>query len=218
MKKILHIHIDPLGGISGDMFISAIINADKKFINIVQKTKNKILKNATLTIQRTKKNHIEGTSLNISLNKRLIRHQSYQDIVTLIAKSKLSKDTKQLASEMFTRLAKVEAKVHGTTINKVTFHELGAWDSILDITLSAEIINYFNRNHKTTWSCGEVPLGKGSIDTAHGKIPLPAPATSLLLKGVNVIDDGIKGERVTPTGALILSTLKPKYNIFSHTV
>ena len=216
MKKNVHIHLDLLGGISGDMFIASMIDMDSKLKIIALDTAKKILKESNLDIKRIQKNHIEGTSLSTSI-KHLDQqnHRSYPDIVELINKSKIDKDTKDLAIIMFTKLAKVESKIHGTSIQEVKFHEIGAWDSIIDNLISAKFINYLNKKYQPTWSCSEIPLGKGVINSKHGIIPIPSPATALLLKNLVVIDDGISGERVTPTGALILSVINPHPNISS---
>ena len=216
MKKKIHIHLDPLGGISGDMFIAAMIDTDNNFKKIAIETAKNILKDAHLDIKKIKKNHIEGTSLSISIkNENQQQHRSYKDIVELISKSNIEKATKDLGIQMFTKLAQAEADIHGTQIEEVKFHEVGAWDSIIDNLISAKFIQYLNEKYETTWSCSEIPIGKGVINSAHGIIPIPAPSTSLLLKGLTVIDDGIPGERVTPTGALILSTINPNSHISS---
>ena len=87
--------------------------------------------------------------------------------------------------------------------DEVSFHELGEWDSIADIVGAAFLICQL----KASWSVGSLPLGRGRVDTAHGSLPVPAPATALLLEGFDCFDDGISGERVTPTGAAILRHL-----------
>ena len=214
MKNKIHIHLDPIGGISGDMFIAAMIDAEDKLKKIAIETAKLILKESKLDIKKIKQNHIHGTSLYVNvqnINKQ--HHRSLKDIVNLIKNCKVNKNTKKLSIKMFTQLAEAEAKIHGSNINEVRFHEVGAWDSIIDNVISARIIEYFEDKYDLSWSCSEIPMGKGVINSEHGVIPVPAPATSLLLKDLNIIDDGIIGERVTPTGALILSTLKPLPNI-----
>ena len=104
------------------------------------------------------------------------------------------------ALAIFTTLAEAEAQVHGATPETVSFHELGEWDSIADIVAASAIIHALG---SATWSVGPLPLGSGFVKSAHGLLPVPAPATTLLLRGLAVRDDGIVGERVTPTGAAI---------------
>ena len=214
MKEKIYIHLDPLGGISGDMFVAAMIDCDKKLKDIAIATQKKILNQANLHIKKGKNQHIEGTIFSVSINDSNANiHRTFQDIKNLIMKCKISEPNKKLAIEMFTKLAKVESLIHGTTINKVNFHEVGAWDSIIDIVISAKFIEYLSKKYDVKWSYSEIPLGEGFVITKHGKMPIPAPATALLLKNFSVYTDGIKGERVTPTGALILSTIAPKLGI-----
>ncbi len=105
---------------------------------------------------------------------------------------------------IFTRLAEAEARIHGTEPEHVSFHEVGAWDSIADIVAAAWLIAGIGA---ARWTVGALPLGSGRVRTAHGLLPVPAPATALLLQGFATIDDGIGGERVTPTGAAIVNYL-----------
>jgi uncharacterized protein (DUF111 family) len=90
----------------------------------------------------------------------------------------------------------------------VTFHEVGAWDSITDVVTAAWLIE---AGRPTGWSCDALPLGSGRVESAHGPLPVPAPATALLLEGFPCVQDGVAGERVTPTGAAILRHLAPDF-------
>jgi uncharacterized protein (DUF111 family) len=110
------------------------------------------------------------------------------------------------AVQIFTLLAEAEAWVHGIEVERVAFHEVGAWDSIADIVGAAALIAALGA---TRWSSSPVPLGSGRVTTAHGVLPVPAPATARLLTGMTTVDDGVAGERVTPTGAAILRYLCP---------
>ena len=105
---------------------------------------------------------------------------------------------------IFGCLAEAEARVHGVAPDEVVFHEVGAADSVADILAAAWVIAAVG---PATWSVGALPLGSGTVRTAHGPMPVPAPATALLLEGFAVHDDGVGGERVTPTGAAILRHL-----------
>ncbi len=216
MKKKLHIHLDPIGGISGDMFIAALIDAEPSLKNKIKKISSSIIKNINLSIKKLTNKHISGTKLNVDLvSKKHNNHRSYKDIKLLINESPIDEKVKEIAINIFHILAKAESEVHGVSIDKVSFHEIGAWDSIIDNIISAFIINKFNTEYNVTWSCSPIPIGSGMINTAHGILSVPAPATALILKNFPVIDDGIKGERTTPTGAAILSFLMPYPNIAS---
>lgn len=100
--------------------------------------------------------------------------------------------------------------MHGIAVADVTFHEVGAWDSIADVVCAAWLIDSLE---PVTWSCSPLPLGGGQVRTAHGMLPVPAPATALLLRGCPTRHDGVDGERVTPTGAAILRHLEPTFEL-----
>ena len=110
------------------------------------------------------------------------------------------------ALDIFRRLAEAEAQVHGLALADVGFHEIADWDSVADIVGAALVIESLPQ---VGWSVAPLPLGSGRVATAHGPLPVPAPATALLLDGLPVLDDGIGGERVTPTGAAIVQSLQP---------
>jgi pyridinium-3,5-bisthiocarboxylic acid mononucleotide nickel chelatase len=136
------------------------------------------------------------------------RHQhprrNLESILGLIGASGLDGSVKAKAARIFTRLGEAEARVHGTTIEEVHFHEVGAVDAIVDITgaciglhlLGVEAVH-----------CSALPVGGGFVMGAHGRIPIPGPGTAELLKGFPVVDTGVRRELVTPTGAAILTTL-----------
>ncbi|WP_419759779.1 LarC family nickel insertion protein [Acidisoma sp.] len=133
-------------------------------------------------------------------------HLSWAGIRANLEGSSLTPGVREHAVGIFSILAQAEARVHGVPIGDVTFHEVGAKDSIADIVAAAWLIDALS---PATWSVGPLPLGGGSVRTAHGVMPVPAPATTLLMEGFATLDDGIGGERVTPTGAAILRYLKP---------
>ena len=216
MKENLHIHLDPMGGISGDMFIAAMIDADPSLKTLAKSISSKIIKDIELTIKKSSINHISGTKFSVKLlTKRHNHHRSFNDIKKIIKKSFLEEKIKDISINIFHELAIAESQIHGVSIKKVSFHEIGAWDSIIDNIIAAAIIHNFASKHQITWSCSPIPLGKGNIKTAHGLLSIPALATSILLKNIPVIDDGIEGERTTPTGAAILSVIKPLPDIAS---
>jgi len=131
-------------------------------------------------------------------------HVDYQSICKTLQESSLKPSVIQHALNLFFLLAQAEAQVHGIEVDKVTFHEVGAWDSIMDFVVAAHFIDAAGI---IDWTFSALPLGGGTIKTAHGILPIPAPATAILMQGMPVIDDGIQGERVTPTGATIIKYL-----------
>jgi hypothetical protein len=136
-------------------------------------------------------------------------HMPFADIRAHLQASALTPAVRAHAIGIFSLLAEAEAKVHGKTIDTVSFHELGEWDSIADIVGAAYLIDAVALigSVSATWSVSSLPLGRGRVKTAHGMLPVPTPAAVLLLEGFEFADDGLEGERVTPTGAAILRHL-----------
>ena len=124
-------------------------------------------------------------------------HQSYGRMRELLAASRLAARVRNRAEDILRRLAEAEARVHGRALDEVRFHELSGWDSVVDIVGAAAAIEALGVE---ACSVSDLPLGRGRVRGAHGPLPVPAPATALLLEGMRVIDDGIGGERVTRRG------------------
>lgn len=131
-------------------------------------------------------------------------HRAWADIRANLGRSGLDADVKTHAVAIFELLAQAEAQVHGVEAGSVTFHEVGAVDSIVDIVAAAQLIALIRADR---WTSAPLPVGSGRIDSAHGVLPIPAPAAALLMRGFPVIDDGVPGERVTPTGAALAAYL-----------
>lgn len=137
-------------------------------------------------------------------------HRRFADIRAWLGESGLAGPVAERAAAIFTVLAEAEAEVHGIPVEDVTFHEVGAWDSIADVVCAAWLIDSLA---PASWSSAPLPLGGGLVRTAHGMLPVPAPATALLLRGFPSRHDGVEGERVTPTGAAILRHLEPAFDL-----
>lgn len=129
---------------------------------------------------------------------------TYTALTRLIQDSRLADGAKRHATEILHRLAEAEAQIHGVPVSDVHFHELADWDSLTDVVAAASILAALG---PAAWSVSALPVGSGLVSTRHGLLPVPAPATTLLLRGFAMRDDGIPGERVTPTGAAILAHL-----------
>lgn len=137
-------------------------------------------------------------------------HTQWAQLRKQLNSSPLADGIRRHAVGIFAELARAEGKVHGKTIDAVTFHEVGNWDSIADIVAAAALIDALSVE---SWSVSSLPIGQGRVRTAHGELPVPAPATALLLDGFAFHHDGRPGERVTPTGAAILKYLAPAQGI-----
>jgi len=211
----MHIHLDPVGGIAGDMFVSSIIDAFPLLENALYNTIKKldIPSEIEIAVKPYTDGILTGKRFHVDLSNYLAskdeQHSHFSNIQNRILKAKLPTETTERSIEIFRILAMAEAEVHGTSVDKVAFHEVGAWDSIVDIVSAAFLIS--NLSVKS-WSIGELPLGEGLVNSAHGMLPIPAPAVISILSGYPVYSDNIKGERVTPTGAAIIKHLSPEFN------
>jgi uncharacterized protein (TIGR00299 family) protein len=221
----LDIHLDPLGGWSGDMFVAALLDAFPEHWPRVQSAiaslnlgaeaecrlaphRDDALAGSRFLVagdraseQPTSHPH-EGSGHREHVHVHSDRggEKAWADIRAELAHSALESDVKKHAVAIFELLAVAEAKVHGVEAESVTFHEIGAVDSIVDIVAAAQLIALVRCDR---WTSAPLPIGSGRINTAHGVLPAPAPAVALLLQGLPVIDDGVPGERVTPTGAAL---------------
>ena len=131
-------------------------------------------------------------------------HRHLHHIEKIIKDSGLSENVKARAIKIFTKLAKAEAKVHGTEIEKVHFHEVGAMDAIIDVVgacIGFEILKI------EKFVCSKIHVGSGFVNMAHGKFPVPPPAVAELLQNIPVYSTEIEGELITPTGAAIIATV-----------
>jgi uncharacterized protein (TIGR00299 family) protein len=136
------------------------------------------------------------------------QHNSWKDIRSLIEKSGIREGAKKRALAIFTRIAEAEAEVHGVTVEDVAFHEVGALDSIIDVVGVAICLDLLNPDRIT---CSEVELGGGLVKCAHGVLPVPAPATLILVRGIPVKTGGFNKEMTTPTGAAILGAMVDEF-------
>ncbi len=136
-------------------------------------------------------------------------HRHLKDIVEMINSSDLPDRVKEISCSAFRRLAQAEAKIHNSTPDKVHFHEVGGIDAIVDIVGSAIGVEYFKPD---AIYCSTITLGQGTTKSSHGVIPIPSPATVEILKNVPTKFAKTEGERVTPTGAAIITTLVEYYN------
>ncbi|MBN2104899.1 nickel pincer cofactor biosynthesis protein LarC [bacterium] len=210
-------YFDCFAGASGDMILGALVDAGFSLKTLQNELKKLDLHGYRLTAGKKEKNHITGTKFDVQIPKEH-HHRTFKHIHDLIMQSDLSKSVKKTSVDIFTRLAEAEAKIHNKTIDDVHFHEVGAVDSIIDIVGAA--IGFHSLGIDEI-HVSRLPIGSGAIQCAHGVLPVPAPATLELLKGIPVYDTGIETELVTPTGAAILVTLSKGFgkcpNMTIHT-
>lgn len=201
MKRVLI--FDPFAGLSGDMILGALVDLGLKPEWLEQFVAQLGLGDITVRIERANRRGISCGRVWFDLPPQHA-HRHLRHVVEIIEKSQASARVKQRAIDAFTRLAVAEAAVHGTTVEKVHFHEVGALDAILDVLCAMAGVEELGFEAFYT---RPVQIGRGWVDIEHGRFPVPAPATLRLLKGLPVRDDGLEGECTTPTGAAILGSL-----------
>ncbi len=199
--------LDIISGISGDMILGAFINAGLPVEYLKDTFKKMRLKNYNFNIETKMINGIKTTDVKIESNSQPLRH--LPQIEEIILSSNLSEFIKNFSLKVFKILAEAEAKVHNISVNKVHFHEVGAIDTILDIVGAACGLEYFKIDKVYS---SPVKLGKGFVNTMHGLLPVPAPATVEILKGMPVEFMDINEELVTPTGSAILKSFSPDFS------
>lgn len=204
-----HIHLDAVGGIAGDMFVAAMVAALPELEAPVMAAIDSALPPG-LPRPRLEAGESGGMrALRLRWQGEIgapVASGAYPELCRLIEGAGLGAATTRHALAILGVLARAEAAAHGVPVEAVHFHELADWDSVLDVVAAGCIAG---RLEGATWSVSGLPLGSGTVVTQHGRLPVPAPATLAILEGFAWRDDGIGGERVTPTGAAILRHLLP---------
>jgi uncharacterized protein (TIGR00299 family) protein len=195
-------YLDAFSGISGDMTVGALIDAGADFA-LLSEALESLNTGARFRVEKTQRRGIAASKFHVeSGESKTHRHLSH--ILALIERSTLPANAKENSKAIFRRLGEAEAKVHGVPLEKVHFHEVGAVDSICDIVGACVAFDLLGIDE---FLAGPVNVGSGTVKTEHGVLPVPAPATAELLKGVPVYARGPSMELTTPTGAAIASTL-----------
>jgi hypothetical protein len=232
----MHLHLDAVGGVAGDMFIAAMLDTfpDLREPMLGAIRAAGLPPEVTCAVVEHRDHALTGLRFVVddphtrpllpeegwreATGRREQAHRRahmqsldhahdetpFAQIRDTLQASGLAAEVARRAVAIFSLLAEVEGEIHGRASEEVSFHELGGWDSIADIVGAAALISALPA---ATWSVSTLPLGRGRTKTAHGLLPVPSPAASRLLEGYEFVDDGLAGERVTPTGAAILKHL-----------
>jgi uncharacterized protein (TIGR00299 family) protein len=197
-------YFDCFSGISGDMTLGALVDAGVS-IDVLRAELAKLgLPGYEIKAEKVKRCGIAATKVHVIIDHKDQHARHLVDILDIIDRSSLSSSIQRKSSMIFHRLAEAEAKVHGTTTDHVHFHEVGAVDSIVDIVGSVIGLELLGISRIMT---SAVNVGSGTVQTSHGLLPIPAPATAELLKEIPLYESDTKFELTTPTGAAIISTL-----------
>src|SRR3954468_21469208 len=200
-------YLDCASGISGDMTLGALVDAGAELGAIQAGIDSLGLPSCRLVRTEVKKKGFRATQITIEYEPEH-KHRHLHHITAMIDGSALTARQKELANRIFQKLAEAEAKVHGTTIEKVHFHEVGAVDSIADIVGSAI---GFDLLGVARIACSPIPTGHGFVEIAHGRCSVPAPATGELLRNIPLAALDVEGELTTPTGAAIVASLASEF-------
>lgn len=201
-------YLDCASGIAGDMLLGALVDAGVDLATIQAGIDSLGLPSCQLVREEVKRGGFRATKVNV-LHESEHAHRHLHHITDMIDKaSAITPPQKELAKRIFTRLGEAEAKVHGTTIRKVHFHEVGAVDSIADIVGGAIGLDLLGVDRIVS---SPLVLGSGYITIAHGRVSVPAPATAELLVNVPLGTSPVEAELTTPTGAAIVSTIADAY-------
>jgi uncharacterized protein (TIGR00299 family) protein len=196
------LHFDCFSGISGDMTLAALIDAGVD-VELIRRVLASLGLPITLELESIKRNGFAAKFVDIVAPDQE-DYRFMADIEAILAKGELTPGARDLALRIFRKLAEAEAAAHGMPLERVHFHEVGALDSIADIVGAAVALDSLKLERVT---CRSVPPGSGQVKCAHGLMPVPTPATALLLKGMPLASAPVTGELVTPTGAAILATI-----------
>lgn len=204
-------YFDCFSGISGDMILGALIDLGLDPKTLTSHLSSLDLAGYQIEVSKEQRGPITGTRVNIKVNEEEQPHRSYVQIRKIITASKLPDQVKKTSLAAVERLAQVEGNLHQDPPEHVHFHEVGAVDSIVDMVGAYIGLHVLDVSQVMA---SPLPLGRGFVQCRHGMLPLPAPATLALLKGVPVYDSGQQRELVTPTGAAILTTVCSEYGGF----
>jgi hypothetical protein len=196
-------YFDCFSGISGDMCLAALVSAGWPAAELESLPRRLALEGVGITVGTARRGAFSATRVEVTVAARQ-PHRHLHHIEAMLAKAAIAPAARDGALAAFRRLAAAEAEVHGSTVEKVHFHEVGAADALVDIVGTIEGLAALG---VSAVHASRLRLGRGTVSSEHGLIPVPAPATALLLRGAPVEITAVDAELVTPTGAALLATL-----------
>ncbi len=201
-------YFDCFSGISGDMTLGALVDAGVDLAVLRRELAKLPVQAYRLESREVKRGGLRGTKVDVVIDEAQQPVRKYIDIVSMISESELEPEVKQGALEIFRRLGEVESHLHSEPLEEIHFHEVGGVDSIVDVV--GAVIGFHTLGIDTMMS-SPVNVGCGTVRTAHGILPVPAPATLELIKGCPTYAGEIRMEMTTPTGAAIVTTMATRF-------
>jgi len=205
-------YFDCFAGISGDMILGALIDSGLDLAEFHKALQGLRLSGYELQVEKVQKGVIQATDVQVRVSDDSTS-RTLADIEAVITESELPERVRQRSISIFQRLVRAEATIHGAKPEEAHLHEVGATDAIVDVVGSLLALDLLGVDKVYA---SQLPLGHGFVSCAHGLLPLPAPATLELLKGVPVVQLDVEGELVTPTGAAIITGLAEEFGPFPH--
>jgi len=199
-------YFDAFSGVSGDMTVGALLDAGAEWPALESALKSLQL-GASFRLEKTMRNGIAASKFSVEYSDQK-KHRHLPDIEKIVSVGELSEKARTNSLAVFKRLAEAEAKAHNLPVGKVHFHEVGAVDSICDIVGACVALDLLAVNEV---HCSRINVGSGTVETEHGTLPVPAPATAELLQGKPIYSAGPITELTTPTGAAIMATLATSF-------
>jgi uncharacterized protein (TIGR00299 family) protein len=196
--------LEPVGGIAGDMFLAAALDLGVDRARLEEALRSLGLPGWRLEVTRRAVSGIQATHVDVAVEGEQPHGRGLAEILRIVDGSGLAPRARATARALFERIGRAEAKVHGVPVEEIHFHEVGAVDSIVDLCGAAVVMDLLGWPHVLS---APPELGRGVARTAHGHVPIPAPAVMELLAGKPVRPGGPFGEAVTPTGAALLAEL-----------
>ncbi len=213
------LYLEPFAGVSGDMFVGALLDLGVELAAIEDGLAKLGLGDIGLKAESCQRSGIRATRFSVMTAEGAgsahaeehghHAHRTFRDIRGLIRASGLSEWVKVKSTEAFRRLAEAEGRIHSQPAEEVHFHEVGALDSIADIVGTMIAVEQLRPEHI---ACAPVNVGWGTLVCRHGRYPAPGPAVLELLRGVPVFSDSVEGEKTTPTGAALLTVLADRFD------
>jgi len=208
------VYFDCFSGISGDMIVGSFLDSGVPLEFLKEEINKLPLPHLELEAQKVSKKGISATKFNVKIPEEHV-HRGLSEIKEIINGSSLSEFIKSKSVAIFTRLAEAEGRIHDKPADEIHFHEVGALDAIVDIVGATACLQHL-KVEKVYAS--KIKVGSGTVECAHGILPVPVPAVLELLKGVPILTEDAGTEIVTPTGAAILSTLCSSYGLIPEMV
>ena len=203
------LYLDCVGGVAGDMLLAAL-SAAAGSTEIVDALPGRLgFHDVRLEWSEARPGGFAARRLNVRFDAAVHpHHRGMADVQAILEQADLGQAVRERALAVFSKLAEAEARVHGVPVEQMHFHEVGAVDALIDVVGACALLEALDVEELV---CSPLPMGHGTVECAHGTLPLPAPAVAAMLIGVPVREAGVQGETVTPTGAALVTTLAHRF-------